>query len=222
MAERLTIRWSRIPRVKWSRLIDLNLRSVYLVSKEVLPIMIKQGGGAIVNTVTINAFLTQPGTAAYSAAKAGVFQLTSAMALDYAKHKIRVNGIAPGEIHTPLWLSTIKTSPTQAGDRLRAEPDPDGQVRRTGRRRFPALWLASDEAWYITGQVITVDGGNCRGIPVGCGVRAGGRTGDDVVPRSTRCQARPWWGFRQSGAVMTSLSIRSERSSGTVRGVRYP
>lgn len=150
---------------EWDRLTDLNLKSVYVVSREVLPHMIKQGGGAIVNTITINAFLTQPGTAAYSAAKAGAFQLTRAMALDYAKYKVRVNGIAPGEIHTPLWISTYDNLPKS--DEVKASVlsrIPLGRFGEPEDVAFPALWLASDEARYITGQIITVDGGITAGV----------------------------------------------------------
>jgi NAD(P)-dependent dehydrogenase (short-subunit alcohol dehydrogenase family) len=150
---------------EWDRLTDLNLKSVYVVSREVLPRMIEQGGGAIVNTITINAFLTQPGTAAYSAAKAGAFQLTRAMALDYAKHKVRVNGIAPGEIHTPLWNSTYDNLPKS--DEVKASVlarIPLGRFGDPEDVAFPALWLASDEARYITGQIVTVDGGISAGV----------------------------------------------------------
>ena len=127
--------------------------------------MIKQGGGAIVNTITINAFLTQPGTAAYSAAKAGAFQLTRAMALDYAKHNVRVNGIAPGEIHTPLWNSTYDNLPNSSDVKQSVlNRIPMGRFGEPEDVAFPALWLASDEARYITGQIITVDGGISAGV----------------------------------------------------------
>ena len=150
---------------EWDRLTDLNLKSVYVVSKEVLPRMIEQGGGAIVNTITINAFLTQPGTAAYSAAKAGAFQLTKAMALDYAKYNVRVNGIAPGEIHTPLWNSTYDNLPNSANVlKSVLSRIPLGRFGEPDDVAFPALWLASDEAQYVTGQIITVDGGISAGV----------------------------------------------------------
>jgi NAD(P)-dependent dehydrogenase (short-subunit alcohol dehydrogenase family) len=150
---------------EWDRLTDLNLKSVYVVSREVLPHLIKQGGGAIINTITINAFLTQPGTAAYSAAKAGAFQLTRAMALDYAKYNIRVNGIAPGEIHTPLWNSTYDNLPNSGEVKQSVQSRiPLGRFGEPEDVAFPALWLASDEARYITGQIIAVDGGISAGV----------------------------------------------------------
>ncbi len=150
---------------EWDRLISLNLKSTFLVTHEVVPYMIKQGGGAIVNTITINAFLTQPGTAAYSAAKAGAFQFTRATALDLAKHNIRVNGIAPGEIETPLWIATYNNFP--GADKIKASVlarIPLGRFGTPEDVAFTALWLASDEARYITGQIITVDGGITAGV----------------------------------------------------------
>lgn len=150
---------------EWDRLIDLNLKSAYLVSREVIPHMIRQGGGSIVNTVTINAFLTQPGSAAYSAAKAGLFQLTRAMALDLAKYKIRVNGIAPGEIETPLWLATYNGLPNSEDvKRSVLSRIPLGKFGTPEEVAYPALWLASDESKYVTGQVIPVDGGISAGV----------------------------------------------------------
>ncbi|MGA2665832.1 MAG: glucose 1-dehydrogenase [Nitrososphaerales archaeon] len=150
---------------EWDRLVDLNLKSTFLVSREVVPHMVKQGGGAIVNTITINAFLTQPGTAAYSAAKAGAFQFTRAMALDLARFNVRVNGIAPGEIETPLWLSTYDNLPNSAQVKASVLARiPLGRFGTPEDVAFAALWLASDEARYVTGQVITVDGGITAGV----------------------------------------------------------
>jgi NAD(P)-dependent dehydrogenase (short-subunit alcohol dehydrogenase family) len=150
---------------EWDRLISLNLKSTFLVTHEVVPHMIKQGGGAIVNTITINAFLTQPGTAAYSAAKAGAFQFTRASALDLAKYNIRVNGIAPGEIETPLWLATYNNLPGSAQVKASVLARiPLGRFGTPEDVAFTALWLASDEARYITGQIITVDGGISAGV----------------------------------------------------------
>ena len=150
---------------EWDRLVDLNLKSTFLVSREVVPHMVKQGGGAVVNTITINAFLTQPGTAAYSAAKAGAFQLTRAMALDLARFNVRVNGIAPGEIETPLWLSTYNNLPNSAQVKASVLARiPLGRFGTPEDVAFAALWLASDEARYVTGQIITVDGGITAGV----------------------------------------------------------
>jgi NAD(P)-dependent dehydrogenase (short-subunit alcohol dehydrogenase family) len=150
---------------EWDRLINLNLKSTFLVSKEVIPLMVKKGHGSVINTITINAFLTQPGTAAYSAAKAGAFQFTRATALDCAKYGIRVNGIAPGEIETPLWLSTYNNLPNS--EQVKASVlarIPLGRFGMPEDVAFAALWLASDESRYITGQIITIDGGISAGV----------------------------------------------------------
>jgi len=150
---------------EWDRLVNLNLKSTFLVSREVVPHMVKRGGGTIVNTITINAFLTQQGTAAYSAAKAGAFQFTRASALDLAKYHIRVNGIAPGEIETPLWLNTYNNLP--GSEQVKASVlarIPLGRFGTPEDVAFTALWLASDEARYITGQIIVVDGGITAGV----------------------------------------------------------
>jgi NAD(P)-dependent dehydrogenase (short-subunit alcohol dehydrogenase family) len=150
---------------EWDRLVNLNLKSTFLVSKEVIPHMVKRGSGSVINTITINAFLTQPGTAAYSAAKAGAFQFTRATALDCAKFGVRVNGIAPGEIETPMWFGTYNNlpNPEQVKASVLARI-PLGRFGTPEDVAFAALWLASDEARYITGQVITVDGGISAGV----------------------------------------------------------
>ena len=96
---------------EWNRLIELNLKSAFLVSKHVIPYMIKNGGGSIINTITTNAYMNYPGNEAYGASKGGLRELTRAMCLDYAKHNIRVNGLVPGETRTPQWQATIDTLP---------------------------------------------------------------------------------------------------------------
>jgi NAD(P)-dependent dehydrogenase (short-subunit alcohol dehydrogenase family) len=150
---------------EWDRLINLNLKSTFLVTKEVIPHMVKRKQGSIVNTITINATLTQPGTAAYSAAKAGAYQFTRATALDCAKYGIRVNGIAPGEIETPMWLGSYNSMPNSEAVKASVLARiPLGRFGTPEDVAFVALWLASDEARYVTGQIITVDGGITAGV----------------------------------------------------------
>jgi NAD(P)-dependent dehydrogenase (short-subunit alcohol dehydrogenase family) len=148
----------------WRKLVDLNLTSVYFVSSAVIPHMIKSGGGSIVNTVTINAFMGQRDTAAYSAAKAGVYQLTRAMALDYAEYKIRVNGVAPGEVVTPQWTATFNSLPDpEKSKELLLKKIPLGRLAEPEDIGEVVVWLASNDSRYITGQVIVVDGGLTAG-----------------------------------------------------------
>ena len=140
---------------EWDRLIELNLKSIYLVSREVIPHMIRNGGGSIINTVSINSFMPNPESAAYSAAKAGGCALTKAMSIDYAKYKIRVNGIAPGFIATRFH------------DRFTRPEARRETVGRTPLRRegLPsdvagvALFLASPHAAFLAGETIEVNGG---------------------------------------------------------------
>ena len=108
---------------------------------------------------------TQPGTAGYSAAKAAAYTLTKAMALDYAKNKIRVNGVAPGEILTPMWENSYNSLPNaEEGKASVLRRIPLGRFGAPSDVAYAALWLASDESQYVRGQVITVDGGISAGV----------------------------------------------------------
>jgi NAD(P)-dependent dehydrogenase (short-subunit alcohol dehydrogenase family) len=145
---------------EWDHLIDLNLKSIFLVSREFIPTMIANGGGAIINTVSINSFMPMEQSAGYSAAKAGGYSLTRAMCLDYAKYNIRVNGIAPGEILTPLQVKTMDGFPDpKAGIEALNRSIPAGRLGQPEDVAPVAVWLASDEARYVNGEIIVVDGG---------------------------------------------------------------
>ncbi|QBP77727.1 SDR family oxidoreductase [Herbaspirillum huttiense] len=145
---------------EWDRLINVNLKSVFLVSKYAIPELEKRGGGAIVNLASTISVVGIPDRAAYVAAKGGVAALTRAMALDHADQNIRVNSVAPGVIWSKYF------------EKMVAEvPDPDGfvaglkaraPVNRMGTPQEVAtmiLFLASDESSFATGAMFTVDGG---------------------------------------------------------------
>jgi NAD(P)-dependent dehydrogenase (short-subunit alcohol dehydrogenase family) len=152
---------------QWTHLINLNLTSVFIVTKNVIEGMCKRKTGSIVNTASINSFYPNSGTVAYSAAKAGVVGFTKAMALELAPYKIRVNAVCPGEIKTTIWNNTFKLLPDseKAVESLRrAIP-----LRRIGEPEDIArsvVWLASDESSYITGMTMVVDGGRTIGVPI--------------------------------------------------------
>ena len=145
---------------EWDALMAVNLKGVYLCSKHVIPAMAAGGGGAIVNTASNLASVGLADRAAYVASKGGVAALTRAMALDHVAERIRVNCVAPGV-----------TRSTYFDRMIAAHSDPDGFVAALGARSpmnrmaTPAeianvmLWLASDEASYVTGSMYTVDGG---------------------------------------------------------------
>ncbi|HYW01464.1 MAG TPA: glucose 1-dehydrogenase [Candidatus Acidoferrum sp.] len=150
---------------EWDRLINLNLRGTFLVSKRAIPIMIKNGGGSIINTVTTNAYMNYQNCEAYGTAKGGLRELTRAMCLDYAKFNIRVNGLVPGETRTPQWEATIKTAPDpKAAEQFLLTKIPMGRVASPEDIALGALFLASDDARYVNGHILFVDGGLTAGF----------------------------------------------------------
>jgi len=133
----------------------VNLRSVYLCSKYVVPYMLAAGGGAIVNNASLSGLMPTRNEAAYSAAKAGVIALTKSTALEYGP-TVRVNCVAPGHIRTPL-SAAFDTFPDVFEPVLNTLP-----LKRVGESDEVArvmLFLASAASSYVTGQTIIVDGG---------------------------------------------------------------
>jgi NAD(P)-dependent dehydrogenase (short-subunit alcohol dehydrogenase family) len=150
-----------IPEEEWERTLAVNLTSVYLMSKHVIPHMLTQGKGAIVNNSSVDGIVGDTKSAAYCATKGAVAQLTRAMALDYARRGIRVNAICCGQIDTPLTMSEAGQRGL-AVDQFRGMLDEAHPIGRIGLPREAAdavLFLASDEASFITGVLLPVDGG---------------------------------------------------------------
>jgi NAD(P)-dependent dehydrogenase (short-subunit alcohol dehydrogenase family) len=140
----------------WRRVMDINLTGHYLVSKAVLPHMIRRGGGAIINTSSsTGAHDGNANAAAYVASKGGVTLLTRCMAIDHARDHIRVNAIAPGPTDTPM----LRRAMTQAARDAFAATFPLGRLGRPEELAQVALFLASDEASFVTGAIIAADGG---------------------------------------------------------------
>ena len=149
-----------MPVEEWDRVLAINLRGMYLMAKAVIPIMKKSGGGAIVNTASISGLLGWPLSAAYCASKGGVIQLTKQMAVDYAQDNIRVNCIAPGTTLTPLIerIFQQESDPEEAKRQI-AQRHPLGRFAQPEEIAQAILFLASDDASFITGAVLPVDGG---------------------------------------------------------------
>jgi NAD(P)-dependent dehydrogenase (short-subunit alcohol dehydrogenase family) len=148
----------------WDAQVDFNLKSVFLACKHVIPIMEKQGGGAIVNIASTSGLrFTGNAQVGYAATKAGVIQFSRVVAVQYAARGIRVNTVVPGQLHTPMVEARLARQ-RAGGDvqellKQRSKRIPlaiEGDGRDTANA---ALFLASDEARFITGTEIVVDGG---------------------------------------------------------------
>ncbi|MDR2312300.1 MAG: SDR family oxidoreductase [Brucellaceae bacterium] len=138
----------------WQRTIDINLGGVYLCDKYAIQQFLKQGGGVIVNCGSIHSHVGKRGVTAYAAAKGGVKLLTQTLGIEYGAKGIRVNAVCPGYIDTPL-LSHI---PDDAKEKLVAL-HPMGRLGRAEEVANAVLFLASDEASFVTGSSLMVDGG---------------------------------------------------------------
>jgi NAD(P)-dependent dehydrogenase (short-subunit alcohol dehydrogenase family) len=140
----------------WQRVLSVNLTGTYLCSKHVLPYMIRQGRGAIVNLAsTVGGHDACAHAAAYVASKGGVTLLTRAMAIDHAHEGIRVNAICPGPTDTPMLRKAMTSDELQAF----AKTYPMERLAQPEEIAAAALFLVSDEASFVTGSVMYVDGG---------------------------------------------------------------
>lgn len=153
----------------WDRVLRVNLKSVFLTCKHVVPHMESAGGGAIVNVGSVGG-LRYLGIdyASYAASKAGLAQLTQAIALQYAPLGIRANTIVPGLIDTPMVTAQLANAyPGSIEDALaaRARQCPMGRLGDAWDVAHAALYLASDEARYVTGAQLVVDGGLSCAVP---------------------------------------------------------
>lgn len=144
----------------WNSVMRLNVNSVFLCSKYVIPVMQAQGGGAIVNISSTIASVGIPDRASYVASKGAVSALTRAMALDHASDNIRVNSIAPGVIWTNYYDKMLAQSenPDAFVDGLKAR-SPLNRMGTPEEIAAMVAWLASDEASFATGAEFTIDGG---------------------------------------------------------------
>lgn len=138
---------------EWDKIIDVNLKGVWLCLKHQIPQMIKQGGGAIVNTSSVAGVVgVDWGISPYVAAKHGVVGLTKAAALEYGKTGVRVNAICPAVIRTPMIAPLGDTTPLN-------DLHPIGRVGEPEEVAETVLWLCSSKSSFITGEAIAVDGG---------------------------------------------------------------
>ena len=136
---------------EWRNTVNVDLDGVFLVAREAIREMLKSGGGTIVNTASMYGWVGSPGSAAYNAAKGGVINLTRSLALEYATRNIRVNALAPGFIDTPI-------IPEESKEVLKTMT-PMQRLGQAEEMAKAVLFMASDDSSFMTGNVLTVDGG---------------------------------------------------------------
>ena len=149
------------PEETWDRIIDVNLKSHFLMSKYAIPEMRKRGGGVIINTASVQGLQSQKLVPAYAASKGGVLSLTRQMALDYAEENIRVLAICPGSIDTEMLRAAARLEPGDPDETVQkwGKSHPIGRVGTGLDIANVVLFLASDKASFMTGEYVCVDGG---------------------------------------------------------------
>ena len=156
-----------VPAEEWDRVLDVNLKGTFLVSKHAVARMLDQRSGSIVNIASIEGIEGTEGGSAYNASKGAVVLLTKNMAIDYGRAGIRVNCVCPGFIETPMLASVLD------GEGMRTYRERIREEHKLGRFGRPeeiasaALFLASDEASFVTGHALVVDGGFTAGMRIG-------------------------------------------------------
>lgn len=142
---------------EWNRIIDINLRGVFLCMKHEIPLILQQGGGAIVNTSSGAGIIGIKGSPAYTAAKHGVIGLTKSAALDYAAQNIHINAVCPGYIDTPMMGRF--TGGTDEGRAQVIAEEPIGRMGKPEEIAAAVVWLCSDAAAFMVGHAMVIDGG---------------------------------------------------------------
>jgi NAD(P)-dependent dehydrogenase (short-subunit alcohol dehydrogenase family) len=152
---------------EWDRVIDINLKGTFIVDKYAAIHMLDQGSGSIINIASIEGLEGTEGGTAYNASKGGVVTLTKSMAIDYGRRGIRVNCICPGGIDTPLLGAIIDAEGMELYRDTMRERHVLGRFGTPAEIAAAASFLASDDASFITGHALVVDGGFTAGMRVG-------------------------------------------------------
>jgi NAD(P)-dependent dehydrogenase (short-subunit alcohol dehydrogenase family) len=150
----------------WDRAFDINVKSVYRMTRLVIPVLRRQGGGVIVNNASDWGVVGGPLAAGYCATKGAVVLLTKAVALDHARENIRVNAVCPGDTIVERWRADPHRNPTGDFEQALKEMGEDLPIGRLGTVEEIArvvLFLASDDSSFMTGAALLVDGGNTAG-----------------------------------------------------------
>lgn len=155
-----------IPVEEFDRVIDVNLKGTFLATRHVLASMMEHGGGSVVNIASIEGIEGFEGGSAYNASKGGVVLLTRNLAMDYGRRGIRVNCICPGFIRTPMLESIFAEGMEELLERI-TDAHQLGRLGRPEEIAAAALFLASDDASFVTGHSLVVDGGFTAGHSMG-------------------------------------------------------
>jgi NAD(P)-dependent dehydrogenase (short-subunit alcohol dehydrogenase family) len=150
-------RMHEIPTEEWNAILALNLTGVFLCMKHEIPVMTRQGSGAIVNTSSGAGLVAVPLLAHYAAAKHGVLGLTKTAATENARTGLRINAICPGSVETPALRAHMAKDPAIAKGILATQPG--GRLGRPEEIAEAVIWLCSDRASFVTGESFVVDGG---------------------------------------------------------------
>lgn len=149
----------------WDKTLDVNLKSIYLLSKYCIPEIRKQGGGAVVNISSVQGLQCQRNVVAYAASKGGAIALSRAMAMDHARENIRVNCICPGSVDTPmLRYGAAQHGPMEEVLKEWGENHAIGRIGRAEEVAQTVLFLWSDAAGFMLGYPVVVDGGLISGL----------------------------------------------------------
>jgi NAD(P)-dependent dehydrogenase (short-subunit alcohol dehydrogenase family) len=149
------------PEELWDRIMDVNLKSYFLMAKYALPQIRRRGGGVIVNNASVQGLQSMPGVPPYAASKGGVLSLTRQMAVEYARERIRVVAICPGTIDTEMVRAVAAREPggVEAALKRYGQSHPIGRIGTGQDIANAVLFLASERASFITGEYLCVDGG---------------------------------------------------------------
>lgn len=162
---------TQVPEQEWDHLIDVNLKGVFLGCKYAIPEMAKRGGGSIINTASIAGLRGYGWLSTYCASKGGVVIMTKSLAVEWAAQNVRLNAVCPGVIRTPMADRALEQAGTAYGGTIEeawervAQAHPMGRVGEAEEVARAVLFLASDEASFITGAALPVDGGFDAGPP---------------------------------------------------------
>jgi len=144
----------------WDRILELNLRAAFRLTREAIPVMVRTGGGTVVNVASEAGIVAVPGQVAYNVSKAGLIMLTRSIAVDHAAEGIRAVSVCPGTTMTPLVRAAIDSAPDpEAHERRLADARPAGRLGRPEEIAAAIAFVLSGDVAYMTGSELVIDGG---------------------------------------------------------------